>query len=104
MNLYLQFVDPGCTYLPKTAAASQYPCAQPMRVRLPGAHQRAQHPNQCSGHLSQCFTLKHQTVLDPTALSLLQRRLTLPRQDKAHAKELNGLSENFLQRNGRFTG
>ena len=37
-----------------------------MRVRLPGARPMCtQHPNQCSGHLSQCFTPKHQSLLQP---------------------------------------
>ena len=37
----------------------------PMRARLPGAHLRTLHANQYSGHLSQCFTLKHHSVLRP---------------------------------------
>ena len=41
-------------------------CRVPMRVRLPGAHlAHAQHPNQCSGHPSQCFTPKHHSLLQP---------------------------------------
>ena len=30
---------------------------------------RAQHPNECSGHLSQCFTPKHHPSSDPGTLS-----------------------------------